>query len=108
MMSATWRPIDPERWAIERRYNEGQLSDAVARFTSLRKESLDWLRSLERPDWGRAHQQPQYGVFRAGDLLASWAAHDALHLRQIAKRMYQMAARDAGEYSIRYAGEWKA
>jgi hypothetical protein len=105
---ATWPPIDPEGWAIERRYNEDQLSEAVARFTSLRKESLAWLRSLENPDWARAHQHPQYGVFRAGDLLASWAAHDALHLRQIAKRMYQLAARDGGEHSIRYAGEWKA
>jgi hypothetical protein len=35
-------------------------------------------------------------------------AHDYLHLRQIAKRMYQMAGRDAGEYSTRYAGEWRA
>jgi hypothetical protein len=105
---ATWPPIDPEGWAIERRYNESQLSDTVTRFTSLRKESLTWLQLLDNPDWARAHQHPQYGVFRAGDLLASWAAHDALHLRQIAKRMYQMAARDAGEYAIRYAGEWKA
>lgn len=31
-----------------------------------------------------------------------------LHLRQISKRMYQMAARDAGDYSVHYAGEWRA
>ena len=35
-------------------------------------------------------------------------AHDYLHLRQISKRMYQLAERDAGDYSIRYAGEWRA
>jgi hypothetical protein len=36
--------------------------------------------------------------------MASWAAHDALHLRQIAKRLYELTARDAGRYSAGYAG----
>ena len=44
----------------------------------------------------------------AGDLLAAWSAHDALHLRQISKRLYQIAQRDAGSYSVQYAGEWRA
>jgi hypothetical protein len=39
-------------------------------------------------------------------LLASWAAHDALHLRQIARRLHGLAARDAGPYGVAYAGEW--
>jgi hypothetical protein len=103
-----WPEIDPEGWARERRYNEGQLEKAVARFISLRERSLAWLRSLARPDWNRTYQHPKFGPFRAGDLLASWAAHDWLHLRQIAKRLYQIAGRDAGEYSTRYAGEWGA
>ena len=103
-----WPPIDPDGWAVERRYNEGKLGEVVSRFVSLRVESVEWLRSLDRPDWTRTHQHPKFGPFRAGDLLASWVAHDYLHLRQIAKRMYEMAARDAGEYSTRYAGEWRA
>jgi hypothetical protein len=106
--NATWPLINPETWAVERRYNEGQLSTVVERFTSLREESMSWLRSLEKPDWSRTYHHPAFGPFRAGDLFAAWAAHDALHLRQIAKRMYQMTARDAGAYSIRYAGEWSA
>jgi hypothetical protein len=103
-----WPAIAPEQWAVERRYNEGRLEAAVSRFEALRRESVSWLRAVEYPDWSRTHQHPKIGPMRAGDLLASWVAHDALHLRQIAKRMYQMAARDAGGYSIRYAGEWGA
>jgi hypothetical protein len=103
-----WPLIDPEGWARERRYNEGRLDQAVARFVSLREQSLRWLRSLDSPDWNRTHEHPKFGPFRAGDLLAAWAAHDWLHLRQIAKRLYQIAGRDAGEYSTRYAGEWGA
>jgi hypothetical protein len=100
-----WPPIDPEGWAKDRRYNEGVLADAVTRFVTQRSESTAWLRSLQFPDWGTAHQRPS-GVLRAGDLLSAWVAHDYLHLRQIAKRMYELAARGAGEYSIGYAGAW--
>jgi hypothetical protein len=106
--AASWPLIDPETWAVERRYNQQRLTAAVSRFTSLRKQSAAWIRSLENPDWSRAHSAPQVGALRAGDLLAAWVAHDCLHLRQISKRMYQMASRDAGNYSTRYAGVWTA
>lgn len=106
--SAAWPEINPEGWARDRGYNDGDLKTAVARFVSLRAESVAWLRSLKSPDWSRTYHHPVHGPFRAGDLLGSWAAHDALHLRQIAKRLYQIAERNAGDFSVRYAGEWKA
>lgn len=105
--SASWPPIDPEGWAVSRRYNEKDLAGAIAQFEADRRESIRWLRSLgESPDWSTAHNHPKFGPIRAGDLLAAWAAHDALHLRQIAKRLFQLAERDAPQYSTRYAGEW--
>ena len=103
-----WPPNDPEQWAIERRYNEGDLVETSARFVAERRASVEWLRGLDGPDWSRAHVHPKWGPIRAGDILASWAAHDALHLRQIAKRMFQMARRDGGEFTTDYAGDWKA
>lgn len=102
-----WPAIDPPGWAARRRYNDGDLGVAVARFASLRRSSVRWLRGLDEPDFDRAYNHPR-GIIRAGDLLASWAAHDALHLRQIAKRLYQLARRDAGGFSVGYAGEWTA
>ena len=70
--------------------------------------SVRWLRSLRQPDFTKAYHPPQWGPIRAGDIMVSWAAHDALHLRQIAKRMFQLAQRDGGEYKTDYAGQWKA
>jgi len=102
-----WKPIDPEGWAVERRYNDRDLDEQVQRFVSLRRESITWLRDLKSPDWANTFTHPK-GKISAGDLLASWAAHDALHLRQIAKRLFQMTQRDAGEYSTAYAGSWTA
>jgi hypothetical protein len=102
--TAAWPPIDPEAAARDRRYNDGDLAEALERFTSERAASLAWLRALGRADWGRAHRHPKLGAIRAGDLLAAWAAHDLLHLRQIAKRSYQIVRRDAGEFETGYAG----
>ncbi len=101
-----WPPNDPEAWAVERRYNDGELAESLARFLEERRASLGWLRSLDKADWSIAYQHPKVGPVPAGDLLASWAAHDLLHLRQVTKRLFQMAQRDAGEYKTDYAGEW--
>lgn len=106
--AAAWPPIDPEGWAVQRAYNEQSPTAVAARFSAFRAQSVGWLRSLDQPDWNQSHQHPKFGPFRAGDILAAWVAHDSLHLRQISKRLYQLAARDAGEYSTRYAGEWGA
>lgn len=103
-----WPPIDPEGWAISRRYNEQDLAASLARFAREREASIAWLKSLPEPDWSAAYQHPKFGPIRAGDLLSSWQAHDALHVRQLAKRLYELANRDAPEFSTRYAGDWKA
>jgi hypothetical protein len=104
-----WPGINPEGWARERRYNEQDAVAVVSRFVREREKSVVWLRSLPTDvDWSLAYQHPRFGPIRAGMLLASWAAHDALHLRQIAKRLHEMAGRDGGEYGTIYAGEWGA
>lgn len=104
--TAEWPAIDPEGWAVQRRYNEGVLSEVVDRFVRERRASVAWLRGLCAVDWSVAHPHPKFKPISAGDLLTSWAAHDLLHLRQITKRMYQLACDAGGEYASRYAGEW--
>ena len=100
-----WPPIDPEAAAVERKYNEGDLDETVARFVSARRESIQWLGGLGDAEWSIAHRHSS-GLLRCGDLLAAWVAHDALHLRQIAKRFFQLCVRDAGDYGTAYAGSW--
>ena len=105
---APWPPIDPAGWAVERRYNEGSLADVLERWVAARRASVQWLRGLRDPDWAKTHQHPTLGSMRAGEVLVAWVAHDALHLRQVAKRLYQMTKRDGGEYPPDYAGSWTA
>jgi hypothetical protein len=101
-----WPPIDPEKAAIARKYNEASFAEAVQRFVDERAKSVAWLKSLRNPDWSKTKTHPKLGSLRAGDLLTAWAAHDHLHLKQIAKRKFQLAARDGGEYEVDYAGQW--
>ena len=101
-----WPPIDPEGDIERLGYNERDLADSLGRFTIARVETIAWLRGLRDPAWDNAHEHPKAGALRAGDLLVSLCAHDALHLRQLAHRLFDLVQRDAGEYGTRYAGEW--
>ena len=101
-----WPGIDPEGWATGRKYNEQDLGESLSRFAEQREGSLKWLSTLVDPDWTREHHHALMGSMPAGSMLGSWVAHDTLHLRQIAKRRYQLIQIHAGAYSLKYAGEW--
>jgi hypothetical protein len=103
--AAAWAKLDLKEIAQRRKYNEADLKETVEAWVAERRASVAWLRSLLSPDWTVAYQHPS-GAVAAGDLLASWAAHDALHLRQISKRLHELAGRDGGEFKTGYAGAW--
>lgn len=102
-----WPKLDLQGVAERRAYNERDPEAVLADFSAARAANIAWLDGLGADtDWARAKVHPKFGPLAAGMLLAAWAAHDALHLRQIAKRLHGLAARDAGPYSVQYAGEW--
>lgn len=101
-----WPPIDPQGWATERDYQSRDLGSKLTEFTSLRAQSVQLLRAIESPDWDRAYTHLKIGDLSAGYMLSCWAAHDALHLRQISKRLMQLAQRDGADDELRYAGSW--
>lgn len=105
-----WPLSNPEAWATEREYQQRDLAESLDRFAKERAESIRWLRSLRGPDWKTAYMHPSRGPVYAGELLAAWPAHDALHIRQIAKRLYELAAREgaAAGFNVEYAGPWGA
>lgn len=102
-----WEPIDPEGAVREADAHARGIEHWLSEFASERNDSIEWLRDLRSPDWSRANVHPVHGAMPASGLLGAWAAHDALHLRQIAKRLYQLAQRQAGEYEVGYAGSWE-
>lgn len=101
-----WPPVDPPTWVTERAYNRQDLGRTLRSFLRERRGSLAWLRGLQAPDWNAAYHHPKLGRITAGDLLASWLAHDFLHVRQLAKLHYDYAAKLTKPHSSDYAGSW--
>jgi hypothetical protein len=98
--------IDPEAWVTTRGYNQRNLAESLDNFLAERRQSITWLGSLAAPNWENAYAHPAGFKLRAGDLLASWLAHDFLHLRQLVELHYAWVKRTAEPYDIQYAGDW--
>lgn len=100
-----WPPINPQGWVIERNYNGKNLVEMMEAFSEERRISILWLESLEAPDWER-EAISAWGSMKAGEMLAAWAAHDTLHLRQLVELRHARVLRLAEPYSPEYAGDW--
>ena len=101
----TWPSIDPERWVSERRYNQRDLQRSVRNFLRAREESLVWLKGLDSPDWEAVYDAP-FGKITAGDILASWEAHDLLQMRQLVELHMAYTIRQVAPFRVEYAGLW--
>jgi len=100
-----WKRIDPQGWVKARQYNQRSFTESIDNFLEERQTSLDWLRSLSSVDWDAVKQAP-FGTITAGDLLASWAAHDLLHTRQLVELRWAITLLSVKPYSVQYAGDW--
>lgn len=100
-----WPPIDPEGWVIEHQYLEQDLFESLDRYMTLRNESLEWLDSLENPDWETAYEA-SFGEIKAGDMFVSWVTHDLLHMRQLVELQRFYLEEEAKPYRLDYAGDW--
>ena len=100
-----WHRIDPEGWATERRYNERDFIEMQKEFFAERTKSLEWLRRLSEANWEMTYTS-QYGSMKAGDMFASWVAHDNLHIRQLVELRRNLIERMVSPYDIQYAGDW--
>ncbi|MBI3168843.1 MAG: DinB family protein [Chloroflexi bacterium] len=100
-----WHPIAPQAWVKLRKYNEQDLGKMKAKFFRERTKSLAWLKGLKNADWNITYKS-KFGSMRAGDMFASWVAHDNLHIRQLVELRRARIEKVTKPYKIRYAGEW--
>src|ERR1041385_6754671 len=84
----TWPTTNPREWVVSRAYNERDLATSLTNFLHERDVSLDWLKQLSHPSWNNKYTRLSR-IVSAGDLLASWLAHDFLHIRQLARLHWQ-------------------
>jgi hypothetical protein len=99
-----WPRLDEQGWTVPRKDDERSLATLLDQFALERERSLAWLRSLTAPSLQIAHEGDP--PLSAGDLLASWAAHDALHYRQLVELRYAWLRDAAAPFAVAYAGDW--
>lgn len=97
--------INPQGWITERKYNEQDFKQAQDVFFAERAKSLEWLKGLGSVNWDLNHTD-QYGSCTAGEMFASWIAHDNLHIRQLVELRRARIETITKPYPIEYAGEW--
>jgi hypothetical protein len=100
-----WIPFDPASWVTARGYNERNLAETLDSFLAEREKSLAWLKSLSTSNWEAAHVD-QFGSIKAGEMFASWVAHDNLHIRQLVELRRGRIVSLAEPFDVGYAGEW--
>lgn len=98
-------PIDPENWVKDRNYLEQDYGLKVQEFLQEREKSIQWLRSLENPQWTNAYKHVHLGDLSAHHFISNWLAHDYLHIRQITRVKYNFLKVMTSE-SLKYAGDW--
>lgn len=97
--------IDPQSWVTERKYNEQNFEEMQKKFFAERQQSFDWLTELSNMDLETTYTS-EYGSVTAGEMFASWIAHDNLHIRQLVELRRYRIENITKPYDIRYAGEW--
>ena len=100
-----WHSIAPQAWVKERKYNEQDFGKMKGKFFRERTKSLVWLKGLKNADWNITYKS-KFGSMRAGDMFASWVAHDNLHIRQLVELKRWHIERMGKPYKVRYAGDW--
>ena len=100
-----WHSIAPTAWVKLRKYNERNFNSMRNKFFREREKSLSWLNGLKRADWNIQYKS-KWGSLSAGDMFASWVAHDNLHIRQLVELRRFHIERMTKPYKIQYAGDW--
>lgn len=101
-----WEPFRQEEFILV-----DSCRQALEGFLDERRTSLAWLEGLGSTDWDMTSkatfgpEEEEY-IFRAGDVLVSWVAHDFLHIRQMNELLFAWNEKQALPYSVQYAGGW--
>lgn len=103
--NTAWHRIDPQKWVTARRYNEQDFIELQEKFFEERRRSLEWLKGLAEENWDTTYTS-EFGSMSAGEMLASWIAHDNLAARQFVELRRYRIENITKPYNIAYAGDW--
>jgi hypothetical protein len=101
---SAFAPIDPTGWVEARRYRDTDPAAALATLRAGRAASLAWLATVEPERLRGTVTHPRLGALSGLDVLAAWAAHDRLHVAQLAATLARLWTNRWAPLRVDYAG----
>ncbi len=95
------KPFTPFDRLAQFRESEGKsMSDLLDEFARLRAGNIDWLRGLDlsKADLARKGTHPSLGAVTLGNLIATWIAHDKVHIAQACRVMAKRYKEEIGPW----------
>ena len=102
--TSEFTPIDPQRWAVERRYHDAKLPEVLEALRVRRQASLEMLASVSPKALEGSRPHKRLGTLSGGDILAAWVAHDRIHLTQLAGTLARLWTLRWAPLHSEYAG----
>jgi DinB family protein len=97
-------PIDPERWAVERRYLDERLSEVLSELLKRRRSTLELLAGIDPARLTNAVLHRSGAQLTGLDLLVAWVTHDRLHAHQLTGTLARLWANRWSPLRVEYAG----
>jgi hypothetical protein len=97
-------PIDPPRWAVERKYREAVPAEAIGALRTARGATLARLATIDPARLPRAVEHPRAGRLSGLDFLVAWVAHDRIHVAQLTATLTRLWADRWSPLRAEYAG----
>ncbi|HEX8737385.1 MAG TPA: DinB family protein [Pyrinomonadaceae bacterium] len=101
-----WQPLVASEMRLEKAGGANNLNESLRNFLVEREKSIVWLETIENANWENSHRHNEQLTLAAGDLLASWLAHDYLHIKQIIRLQYDYVNSISAPFKTDYAGKW--
>lgn len=98
-------PIDPQGWVKSKDYINQDYQAKTNDWIAERKRSIEWLKSLDQPNWNSFLVHSEQGKMSAGKFLENWVAHDYIHMRQLVRTKRAYLSHLTNE-DLSYAGVW--
>ena len=100
----SFAPINPVSWVEARRYLDADTREVLAALRARRRASVDYLDKIDASRLDAAIPLGKLGPLSGLDVLVAWAAHDQLHLAQLASTLARLWANRWPEQKAEYAG----
>ncbi|MES1228422.1 MAG: DinB family protein [Armatimonadota bacterium] len=77
--------IDESQRAIDQKYSETDLTESLAKFTSERAKTVEYVKGLSNEQWSNAAIHNERGPHTASDFAWTMVGHDTYHFEQFAR-----------------------